>query len=133
MSQSGQAPAKNGGRGHSGSETDPLDAILSSSYYYPPEEGNRIYRPSSLDMLSEGHDGPGASRASKEVTVRRQRSYARDVSRDVRSYYYYGNKGQYELNPSLFGDTEGKSLPIAFLFRIDTTKRSCWVGWLVDS
>ncbi|KAB7500420.1 hypothetical protein Anas_07083 [Armadillidium nasatum] len=80
-------------------------------YYYPPEDQentNRIYRPSSLDMLSDGHTMKDVARVNKEVSVRRQRSYAKELPRDVK--YYYANKGQYELNHRLYQGEEDQIL-----------------------
>ena len=66
-----------------------------------------LYRAPSVDMLPKV--GAGAPGSGKEL--RRQRSYARDLARDVKNFH--SKQGLYEFYPKALQDEHGKFMSIA--------------------
>ncbi|KAK7081697.1 regulation of cell shape [Halocaridina rubra] len=81
-----------GGRRHS----PPIDDGTTNQW--PDDSPTRMYRAPSLDMLPKV--GGGAPGMGKEL--RRQRSYARDLARDVKSFH--SKQGIYEFYPKAMQD-----------------------------
>lgn len=84
---------------------------ISRPYRSPQWQDDRpvhMYRAPSLDMLPKV--GTGHLSSGKEL--RRQRSYARDIARDVKSFH--SKQGQYEFYPKTAHDEAGRERNSSF-------------------